>query len=548
MITAAGTEASSFSSLTRAKLLELECRMKDPERGLKIADRWFRLRKHSNCFIASEAVDWLTSNFDSLGLSTNLNNNNNNRETAVKLFRFLQEGNVIYNVLEKEEPFDDRPQLHFRFTSPTEEKGSPLNFRKVYTFDSVQHPSDLSVLLLYTVLSLVENKNEEKEDKKAENGGEKEKEKNEAEEEKRRKRRIEANRIHFVEECKRIKNSEKFTDFLLTSSELHRVSLDELKSDAEKLAFWINIYNTLVMHSCIVNGPPQGPVQRKAFFTKSCYNVASYVFTLDDIEHSILRGASEKRASKLFKENDPRKAFTLQTLEPRLHFLLSCCTVGSPPIAALDQFGVEEHLHRATYSFLSDHVKLELSKTLIVLPKVFDWYQNDFGGTNFDVIKWAFQYLTRQQKRTLNSMSEMGYVSIKYLNYDWTPSFPQSLTIPEETHTNKNKEEGAEVEESRQPEEEENVEQIPASATPELMLRRQPTFPSSEGKTNSSELTSAETEEYEEYEELDEEDFAEEYEEEVEVANGYLLGQPEIDSDGVGVGEDDQVLSIFRKF
>jgi len=69
------------------------------------------------------------------------------------------------------------------------------------------------------------------------------------------------------------------------------VSLDRLDENTKKV-FWLNIYNTLALHGTIVKGPlfARNPLQRPSFFKTSCYSVGGIVYSLDDIEHGILRG------------------------------------------------------------------------------------------------------------------------------------------------------------------------------------------------------------------------------------------------------------------
>ena len=65
-----------------------------------------------------------------------------------------------------------------------------------------------------------------------------------------------------------------------------------------------------------------------------------------------------------------------------------------------------------------------------MLPKVCDWYKRDFGANNFEVLKWLFHYLGVEQKKTVNMLSGLGYVSLKYTDYSWTLALPKRLELP----------------------------------------------------------------------------------------------------------------------
>ena len=52
-----------------------------------------------------------------------------------------------------------------------------------------------------------------------------------------------------------ISQSRKFETYVRATAELKRVDLASLSRE-EKLAFFINIYNALVIHAFIIQGPP----------------------------------------------------------------------------------------------------------------------------------------------------------------------------------------------------------------------------------------------------------------------------------------------------
>ncbi len=80
---------------------EVAARLRGPA-GVPVADRRFHLTTYEQCFVGSEAVDWLATNY---GLS---------RELATALGRVLQGHGWLYHVV-KEQPFQDG-HYFFRFT------------------------------------------------------------------------------------------------------------------------------------------------------------------------------------------------------------------------------------------------------------------------------------------------------------------------------------------------------------------------------------------------------------------------------------------------
>ena len=58
-----------------------------------------------------------------------------------------------------------------------------------------------------------------------------------------------------------ISTSRKFEEYIRATSELKRVDLSHLSRN-EKIAFFCNIYNALVIHAFVVQGPPTNMLKR----------------------------------------------------------------------------------------------------------------------------------------------------------------------------------------------------------------------------------------------------------------------------------------------
>lgn len=68
-----------------------------------------------------------------------------------------------------------------------------------------------------------------------------------------------------------MKVAEEFEDYVKMSKDLQRIALEKLDQDELK-AFAINIYNALVIHATIVNGPPTNWFTRaKVKLRKTCF-------------------------------------------------------------------------------------------------------------------------------------------------------------------------------------------------------------------------------------------------------------------------------------
>ncbi|XP_008342996.3 uncharacterized protein [Malus domestica] len=68
---------------------------------------------------------------------------------------------------------------------------------------------------------------------------------------------------------------------------LEEVDPRKLEND-EKLAFWINVHNTLVMHAYLAYGVPQNNVKRVFLLLKAAYNIGGHTISADTMQSSIL--------------------------------------------------------------------------------------------------------------------------------------------------------------------------------------------------------------------------------------------------------------------
>jgi hypothetical protein len=49
------------------------------------------------------------------------------------------------------------------------------------------------------------------------------------------------------------------------------------------------------------------------------------------------------------------------------------------------------------------------------LPKIFDWYAKDFGGSDGAVVAWL-----RPWVKALAALPDSARIDVKYADYDWT--------------------------------------------------------------------------------------------------------------------------------
>ena len=171
-------------------------------------------------------------------------------------------------------------------------------------------------------------------------------------------------------------------DTRLIEQALNTMSITELTSqlitDRKKNTFWINIYNAYFQ---ILAG--RDNTQGKRIFLKKEINIAETFFSLDDIEHGILRRYRWKMSlgylPNLFSSALIRK-LAVEKMDYRIHFALNCGAKSCPPIAFYTFEKLDQQLDDAMYAFLFSETSVDDDTKTIKTSKLLFWYQGDFGG------------------------------------------------------------------------------------------------------------------------------------------------------------------------
>ena len=223
---------------------------------------------------------------------------------------------------------------------------------------------------------------------------------------------------------KAMKSSAEFQAYVKHTGELKRVKLENMPR-AEKLSFFINVYNALVIHANVVNGPPVSLWQRYKFFNVVSYIIGGHMYSLHDIESGILRANRKAVASffRPFSKTDPRLAFALPQPEPMIHFALVCGAKSCPPIKTYTAQGIEEELRLAGEAFLEgeDGCEVIVAKNEVKLSMIFKWYKEDFGNDKFEIVQWVYDHMGEcQKKKDLGELLLSKNFKLTHISYNWS--------------------------------------------------------------------------------------------------------------------------------
>lgn len=163
----------------------------------------------------------------------------------------------------------------------------------------------------------------------------------------------------------------------------------ENSETTEKLAYWVNLYNAIVMKMVIDHYPIKSINDLENPWKKKSITINNKEYSLDDIEHKVLRKMNE----------------------PRIHFLLNCAATSSPKLwnRAYTSRNITQALEEKTIEYINDPSKNLVASDNVKLSKVFEWYAKDFDNGN--IKNYVNQYA---REKIQNS------IKIAYLEYDWS--------------------------------------------------------------------------------------------------------------------------------
>ena len=186
-----------------------------------------------------------------------------------------------------------------------------------------------------------------------------------------------------------------------------------------KTAFWINIFNAVVLRDSPELELADRVADVQAFFERPRLKLGAFAYSLDDIQHGLLRGnlAKHGRLRAPMSRTDPRLAHMPLAFDERIHFAMYSASRSSPALRVFEAGKLERELEEATAEYIRRTVRCERDGAKLVLPRQFRWYPGDFGGEQ-GIIEFVAAFLDEEYVVAIDR--RRGRVKLRYAGFDWT--------------------------------------------------------------------------------------------------------------------------------
>lgn len=260
-----------------------------------------------------------------------------------------------------------------------------------------------------------------------------------------------------------------FAAFAEETQKLQAVNLACFQSDADKVCFFTNVHNCLVLHSAALShsllrsdsSSSQLPVFLQ-WQASASYSIGGHVFSILLLENFVLHrrhrvadyvkgtllptlpNAEEYDWPKSTRdEPDPRQQAQVADVEALVAFVLFKATASSPHVEVLRLDSLETQLKRLAEHYLSSHVRMflehECGKLSIHLPASMRIIRENFITMNdFGLLMWIAQYLPTEMATSLQRLcacvaADQLELVLTYEDYDATLTYPVAPSVYQAT-------------------------------------------------------------------------------------------------------------------
>ena len=218
------------------------------------------------------------------------------------------------------------------------------------------------------------------------------------------------------------KHSHEYQQYQTATAFLQQFDPTVLRTREQQLAFWLNIYNFMILDGVVEFNIRNSVQEEKGFFTKTSYRLGEYLFSLDDIEHGILRN-NHRRPYTLFRQfdsSDARQKFSMSQPDSRVHCCFCCAAKSSPQLKIYMPKHIDRQLDESvTRYLLTNGMRVDRNKKKLWLSRSFYWYRKDFeSGTN-TLLDFIIEALKEQEIGQF-IQDNRDSLTLRFMDYDWS--------------------------------------------------------------------------------------------------------------------------------
>ena len=181
-------------------------------------------------------------------------------------------------------------------------------------------------------------------------------------------------------------------------------------TQSDSMAYWINAYNAFVLTGVVDHYPVKSVKDIKilsGFFSRIDFKAGGKFYTLNDIEHEILRREFQ---------------------DPRIHVAINCASIGCPrlPRKAFKPENLDDRLKEEIRYFVREqrNVRIDRVTAEIHLSEIFKWFEEDFTGwyirskgvDEARITDYLSLHLSDVDRDFLKAHPD---VKVRYVDYDW---------------------------------------------------------------------------------------------------------------------------------
>lgn len=360
---------------TSGSIDELALIVRKMKESIVVKDRFYKMRRFTNCFLGSEAVDFLSED------------QYLEREEATEFGRKLVSKLFFRHILD-ENIFEDGNHLYRFLDNDPVVSSQCYNIPRGIVEAKPKPITEIAARLRFLSCAIFEAYTS-----------------------------VDGKHVDY----RSIHGSEEFARYLRIIQELQRVELLDMPRE-EKLAFFINLYNMMAIHAILVLGFPKGALERRKLFGDFQYVIGGCTYSLSAIQNGILRGNQRPpyNLTKPFGVKDKRSKVTLPYAEPLIHFALVCGTRSGPALRCFSPGDIDKELMEAARDFLrGGGLIIDLNAKTASASKILKWFSVDFGKNEMEVLKHASNFLEPTCSETLMELLDGAQLKVTYQPYDW---------------------------------------------------------------------------------------------------------------------------------